>query len=73
MQKGVVLLNAIKISNISDFFELQTYLKNADPPSRINFKTFLNLRTKLNFELSLAIFDQVKKEILTKEQNKIHV
>ena len=28
------------LSDILDFFEFQTYLKNADPPSRINFRHF---------------------------------
>ena len=28
------------LSDIWDFFEFETYLKNADPPSRINFKHF---------------------------------
>ena len=28
------------LSDILDFFEFQTYLKNADPPYRINFRLF---------------------------------
>ena len=31
----------IKKTDISDFFEFQTYLKNADPPFRSNFRHFL--------------------------------
>ena len=31
-------MSQIGLLDISDFFKFQTYLKNADPPSRINFE-----------------------------------
>ena len=39
-QIGLTLPLPTPLSDISDFFEFQTFLKNADPPSWINFRHF---------------------------------